>query len=100
MRDRDGAYGHDFVRRVNSIGIEQVVTSARPPWQNAYVERLVGSIRRECQDQVLIFNAQRLKHVLRHYLLYNNESRTHLGLKKDCPIARTVELPGFGVSAK
>lgn len=96
VRDRDGAYGHEFVRRVDSMGIEQVVTSPRSPWQNAYVERVIGSVRREYLDHVITFGEGHLKRVLRDYMVYCHGFRTHLGLKKDCPIASTVEPPGDG----
>ena len=77
VRDRDGIYGGDFMRRVKGMGIEEVVVSARSPWQNPYAERVIGSIRREC-------------------FAYYHCSRTHLGLEKDCPVARRVEPPERG----
>ena len=97
LRDRDGKYGEDFVRRVESLGIEQVLISARSPWQNPYVERVVGSIRRECLDHTIVFNEKHLRRVLREYLQYYHESRTHLGLEKDCPRSRPVEPPDLGL---
>ena len=96
LRDRDGKYGEDFVRRTDSLGIKQVLISARSPWQNPYVERIIGSIRRECIDHVIVFNEKHLRRVLRTYFRYYHESRTHLGLKKDCPKPRPVESPEFG----
>ena len=96
LRDRDGKYGEDFVRRVESMDIEQVLTSARSPWQNPYVERLIGSIRRECIDHMIIFNEGHLRRVLQEYFDYYHYSRTHLGLAKDCPEPRSVEYPGLG----
>ena len=93
IRDRDGIYGFDFTRRVSSLGIEQIVTAPRSPWQNPYVERVIGSIRRECLDHVIAFDEQHLKLVLREYVDYYHRSRTHLGLEKDCPVPRPVE-PG------
>jgi transposase InsO family protein len=96
LRDRDGIYGDKFNRRVTSMGIEQVLTSARSPWQNPYVERLIVSIRRECLDHTIIFGETHLRRVLRDYFNYYHESRTHLGLGKDCPEPRPVEPPGLG----
>jgi transposase InsO family protein len=73
IRDRDGAYGEIFVRRVRSIGIRDRPTSARLPWQNAYAERLIGSIRRECVDHIVVFGERHLRHVLLSYMNYYNE---------------------------
>ncbi|MHC4405378.1 MAG: integrase core domain-containing protein, partial [Planctomycetota bacterium] len=97
LRDRDCIYGHDFVRRVGSMGIEQVRITPRSPWQNPYVERLLGSIRRECLDHTMIFNERHLRRVLTEYVSYYHSSRTHLGLAKDCPESRPVEPPQLGV---
>jgi transposase InsO family protein len=94
IRDRDRAYGEIFVRRVRSIGIRDRPTSFRPPWQNAYAERLIGSIRRECTDQIVIFGERHLRHVLLSYMGYYNGTRTHLSLNKDAPISRTAENAG------
>jgi len=91
IRDHDGKFGHEFNRRVSSLGIKQILTSPHSPWQNPYVERVIGSIRRECLDHVIIFDEQHLKRVLREYLSYYHRSRTHLGLEKDCPEPRAVE---------
>jgi putative transposase len=95
LRDRDGKYGEGFIRRVESMGIKQVLTSARS-WQNPYVERIIGSIRRECTDHVIVFNEKHLRRVLTLYFRYYHESRTHLGLEKDCPKSRPVELIDLG----
>jgi len=101
LRDRDGIYGSEFVRRVEGMGIEEVPISARSPWQNPYVERVIGSIRRECLDHVIIFSERQLRRVLRDYFAYYHGSRTHLGLGKDCPTPRPVEPPDLGfVSAE
>jgi putative transposase len=97
VRDRDGTYGNDFVRRVRSMGIEEVVISARSPWQNPYVERLIGSIRRECLDHAIVLNERHVRRLLRQYFRYYHGSRTHLGLAKDCPEFRPVESPDDGV---
>jgi putative transposase len=94
--DRDGKYGAEFIHRVENLGIEQVFISARSPWQNPYVERLIGSIRRECLDHTIIFNDRHLRRVLKEYFHYYHESRTHLGLEKDCPHPRPVESAHSG----
>jgi putative transposase len=96
VRDRDGTFGGEFNRRVESMGIEQTLIAPRSPWQNPYVERLIGSIRRECLDHTIIFNEKHLRRVLREYFKYYHESRTHLGLEKDCPQSRPVETPDLG----
>ena len=91
LRDRDRKYGDEFIRRVESMDIKEVLISAQSPWQNPYVERIIGSIRRECLDHVIIFNEEHLQRVLTLYFQYYHESRTHLGLEKDCPKPRPVE---------
>ncbi|UCF05899.1 MAG: transposase [bacterium] len=93
IRDRDSKYGEEFYRRVESMDIKQVLIAARSPWQNPYVERVIGSIRRECLDHIIIFNDKHLRRVLKEYLCYYHESRTHLGLEKDCPNTRPVQPP-------
>jgi len=97
IRDRDGKFGLEFNRRVSSLGIEQVLTAPHSPWQNPYVERVIGSIRRECLDHVIILDEWHLRRVLREYLSYYYRSRTHLGLEKDCPKPRVVETPDIGL---
>jgi transposase InsO family protein len=94
IRDRDGAYGEIFVRRVRSIGIRDRPTSPRSPWQNACAERLIGSIRRECIDHVVVFGERHLRHVLLSYMTYYNDARTHLSLNKDAPAPRTIQTSG------
>src|SRR4029077_8675876 len=94
IRDRDRAYGEIFVRRVRSIGIRDRPTSFRSPWQNAYAERLIGSIRRECIDHVVVFGERHLRHVLLSYMGYYNDVRTHLSLNKDAPMSRAAENAG------
>jgi putative transposase len=96
LRDRDGIYGEAFVRRVKSLGMEQKLTAPRCPWQNPVVERLIGSIRRECLDHVIIFNARHLYQVLGDYLAYYHQSRTHRALDQDSPEPRAVEPPDQG----
>jgi transposase InsO family protein len=94
IRDRDGAYGEIFMRRVRSIGIRDRPTSPRSPWQNAYAERLIGSIRRDCIDHIVVFGERHLRHVLLSYMSYYNGTRTHLSLNKDAPMSRAVETAG------
>ena len=96
LRDRDGTFGEEFIHRVESMGIEQVPISARSPWQNPYVERLIGSIRRACLDHMSILNERHLRRALKEYFRYYHECRTHLGLEKDCPKSRLVEPPELG----
>jgi transposase InsO family protein len=78
IRDRDKIYGADFVRRVRAMGIEQVLTAPRSPWQNPYCERVIGTIRRDCLDHVIVVGEQHLRRILRKYLEYYHGSRTHL----------------------
>ena len=94
IRDRDRAYGNVFIRRLRSMGIRDRPTSPRSPWQNGCAERLIGSIRRECLDHVVVFGERHLRHVLLSYLKYYNEVRTHLSLEKDAPVSRAVERAG------
>jgi len=94
IRDRDGAYGEVFIRRLRSMGIRDRPTSPRSPWQNGYAERLIGSIRRECLDHVVVFSERHLRHVLLSYMKYYNEVRTHLSLGKDAPTSRRVHTDG------
>jgi putative transposase len=96
IRDRDGIYGRDFTRLVNALGIKQVLIAPRSPWQNPYVERVIGSIRRECMDHVMVFNESHLRRILRSYLRYYHASRTHLSLGKDAPDPRKVQPPELG----
>src|SRR3989440_8001719 len=77
-------------------GITEVITAPRSPWQNPYAERLIGSIRRECLDHVIIFNERHLRHVLSSYFQYHHDTRTHLSLGKDCPRPRPIQSPSAG----
>jgi len=97
LRDRDGIYGSEFRQRVSGMGIEEVVIAASSPWQSPYVERLIGSVRRECLDHVIIFSERQLQRLLGSYFAYYHGSRTHLGLEKDCPVPRPVEPPESGL---
>lgn len=94
IRDRDGAYGEVFKRRLRAMGIRDRPTAPRSPWQNGYCERLIGSIRRECLDHVVIFGEGHLRHVLNSYAHYYNGARTHLSLSKDSPVSRAVQTIG------
>jgi putative transposase len=94
IRDRDGAYGHCMRECLKRMGVEEVVTAPRSPWQNPYVERLIGSIRRECLDYVIVFNEAHLRRVLARYFDYYHNSRTHSALDDNAPCPRAVEPPG------
>ena len=94
VRDRDRSYGQVFVRRVRAMGIRDRPISPQSPWQNGYAERLIGSIRRECIDHVIVFGEGHLRHLLLSYLDYYNETRTHLSLDKDAPVSRAIESVG------
>ena len=94
VRDNDGAYGQTFTNRVRAMGIRDRPISPRSPWQNPYVERLIGTLRRDCLDHVLIFVEQHLRRVLTSSSIYYNETRTHLGLAKDAPLRRAVQRSG------
>ncbi len=96
LRDRDAVYGEGFQRRVASLGIDQALIAPRSPWQNAYAERLIGSIRRECLDHVLVLSEGHLRRVLAAYFQYYHRWRTHLSLAMDCPDARRVQPPERG----
>jgi putative transposase len=91
IRDRDGIYGDDFRRRIKQMGIEDVVIACRSPWQSPFVERVIGSIRRECLDHVIVFNEAHLIRLLTSYFEYYHESRTHLSLDRNAPSPRQVE---------
>jgi transposase InsO family protein len=94
VRDRDGAYGEAFICRLRAMGIRDRPIAARSPWQNGYAERLIGSIRRDCLDHVVVVGEQHLRHLLISYQTYYNEVRTHLSLRKDAPIPRDVRTEG------
>ena len=94
IRDRDCVYGEYFKRRLRAMGIRGRPTSLRSPWQNGNTKRLIGSIRRECLDHVVVFGERHLRHVLNSYMHYYNGSRTHLSLNKDAPVPRPVQAVG------
>ena len=91
LRDRDAVYGVAFSSRVQALGIREVKTAPRSPWQNPYVERLIGTLRRECLDHVIVLHETHLCRLLRDYLVYYHSARTHLSLDKDAPEPRPVE---------
>jgi transposase InsO family protein len=90
IRDNDGVYGDYFRERVRNMGIDPVPISPRSPWQNPYAERVIGSIRRECLDHVIIFGEDHLHRVLAEYFEYYHHARTHLSLDRNSPIPRSV----------
>jgi len=96
LRDRDAIYGNTFRRQVTGLGIEEVLTAPRSPWQNPYVERVIGSIRRECLDHTIILGERHLRRVVRNYVNYYNTLRTHLSLSKDAPTGRSIQSPQRG----
>jgi putative transposase len=96
LRDHDSVYGHAFRQRVKGMGIGEVLTAPHSPWQNPFAERLIGSIRRECLDHVLVLSERHLRHILVRYFAYYHRARTHLALDKDAPDVRPVELRESG----
>jgi transposase InsO family protein len=94
IRDRDRIFGEAFAHSVKALGIRPILTAYRSPWQNGYVERLIGSIRRECLDHMIIANESHLRGILQSYLQYYNTQRTHLGVNKDSPESRKVQTDG------
>jgi transposase InsO family protein len=91
LRDRDGIYGTVFGDAARLLDIREILTAAQSPWQNPYVERLIGSIRRKCLDHVVVFNELGLRRILKEYFEYYERSRTHLSLEKDAPCPRSVQ---------
>jgi len=96
LRDRDGIYGLEFQRRAEALGLEEVRIAPHSPWQSPYVERLIGSVRRECLDHVIVLNQAHLRRLLKSYFAYYHQSRTHLSLGKDAPEPRPVQGPQEG----
>jgi len=93
IRDRDRCYGRRFSERLKELGIYEHVITKQSPWENMYVERVIGSIRRECLDHVIIMGEHHLRRILLAYVRYYNASRTHRSLGQDCPISRSVQTP-------
>ena len=98
IRDRDAIYGIVVRRRLRSMGIRDKPISAGSPWQNCFAERLIGSIRRECVDHLVVFGEQHLRRALRSYARYYNEARTHRSLNKDAPVSRPIQPNGRVIS--
>ncbi len=96
LRDRDRIFGYDFVKQVKDMGIQEVLSAPRGPWQRAYVERVIGSIRRECLNHMIVFNEASLYHHVKMFVSYYHQTRTHLGLDKDTPEARPAQSPDLG----
>jgi putative transposase len=96
LRDRDTVYGSVFRGRVKRMGIGEVLTAPHSPWQNPFAERLIGSIRRECLDHVLVLSERHLRRTLARYFAYYHRARTHLSLDKDPPDGRPIEPPELG----
>jgi putative transposase len=96
LRDRNAIFGADFRREVIDMGIQEVLSTPRSPWQRAYIERVIGSIWRECLDHVIVFDESSLRRILRSYLDYYHRSRTHLSLGKDSPEPRSIQPPEAG----
>jgi len=94
IRDRDASYGHAVTRCLAAMDIRDHPTAPRPCWQNGHAERLIGSIRRECLDHIVIFGESHLRRILAGYAGYYNELRTHLSLRKDSPRRRQVQPLG------
>jgi putative transposase len=96
LRDRDSVYGHVFRQRVTGMGIGEVLTAPHSPWQNPFAERLIGSIRRDCLNHVIVLGERHLRRTLTRYFAYYHQARTHLALDKDAPYVRSVQLPDTG----
>jgi transposase InsO family protein len=94
IRDNDRAYGKVFLQRIRAMGIRDRPTAPRSPWQNAYVERMIGTLRRDCLDQILVFGERHLRQILTSYVTYYNVMRTHLSLGKDAPMRRGIKRSG------
>jgi transposase InsO family protein len=94
VRDNDHAYGNVFTSRVRAMGIRDRPISPGSPWQNGIAERLIGTLRRECLDQMVIFGEAHLRRILSVYAAYYNQTRTHLALQKDAPLRRAVQRSG------
>jgi Integrase core domain len=94
IRDRDRIYGAVVTRRLRAMGIRDKPTAPASPWQNGFAERLIGSIRRECLDHIIVLGEAYLRRILKFYTRYYNETRTHLALDKDAPLSRTVTRAG------
>jgi len=96
IRDRDSIYGEFFKRRVKGMDTEEVLIAPHAPWQNPFCERLIGSIRPECLDRLIVLNEAHLRRILSQYFAYYHEDRTHLSLERNSPVPRQVEQPAVG----
>jgi len=91
IRDRDGIYGNFFQQRMKNMGIREVLIAPKSPWQNPYCERVIGSIRRECLDHCIFLSEDHLCRILKDYMDYYNNCRTHLSLDRNSPSLRDIE---------
>lgn len=91
MRDRDAIYGTIFRKKLKNMGISEVISAPKSPWQNPFVERVIGTIRRECLDHLIVWNEKHLRKTLTDYIYYYNNDRTHYNLDKDSPYKREVQ---------
>ena len=96
LRDRDGSYGKKYCETAQGFDIREVLTAPQSPWQNPHVERLIGSIRRECLDRVIALNESGLKRILRSYFEYYERTRTHVSLDKGAPLTRPIQTANLG----
>ena len=96
LRDRDRIFGSDFTKQVEELGIEEVLGAAGAPQQRAYIERVIGTIRRECLDHIIVFDEASLRRQMTFFLEYYHVSRTHLSLEKDTPESRPAQPPESG----
>ena len=96
LRDRDAIFSNDVQQRIQHMGIEEVLIAPRSPWQNPYAERVIGSIRRECLDHVIVLNERHLKSVLSSYFDYYHTCRPHLSLERNAPHPRPIQSPDQG----
>jgi transposase InsO family protein len=96
LHDRDCIYGERFHQRVEEMGIREILTAPRAPWQNPYAERFIGSLRRDCLDHIIAFNESSLRRIVKAYFEYYEHSRTHLALDKDAPASRAIQPPTLG----
>ena len=94
IRDRDRIYGAVVTRRLRAMGIRNKPIAPASPWQNGFAERLIGSVRHECLDHIIVLGEAHLRRILKSYARYYNETRTHLALDKDAPLSRTVKRAG------
>src|SRR5258708_830790 len=94
IRDRDRIYGTVVTRRLRAMGIRDKPIAPASPWQNSFAERLIGSIRRECLDHIIVLGEEHLRRILKNYADYYNGVRTHRALNKDAPVSRQVQRSG------